>query len=118
MGEVRRRRMCRGRCVGGVDAGWVFIMKLVSWNVRGFRGAEKRKEVRQLIGEKCPFIIYLQETKLGVCEESLCLSMWGHLNVAFFYRPSVGASGGLLTMWDTDEVEVWSSVSRDYVLSF
>ncbi|MCH95720.1 endonuclease/exonuclease/phosphatase family protein [Trifolium medium] len=34
----------------------------------------------------------------------------------FSYRPSVGASGGLLTMWDPSEVEVWSSVSREHTL--
>jgi len=28
----------------------------------------------------------------------------------------VGASGGLLTVWDTLEVEVWSTVSQDNVL--
>ncbi|MCI48582.1 cytochrome P450, partial [Trifolium medium] len=32
----------------------------------------------------------------------------------FSYRPSVGASGGLLTLWD--EVEVWSSEGREHVL--
>jgi len=28
----------------------------------------------------------------------------------------VGASGGLLTIWDSLEVEVWSSVSQDHML--
>jgi len=28
----------------------------------------------------------------------------------------VGASGGLLIVWDSKEVEVWSSVSQDHVL--
>jgi hypothetical protein len=35
---------------------------------------------------------------------------------AFSYRPSVGASGGHLIIWDSLEVEVWSSESRDHVL--
>jgi len=28
----------------------------------------------------------------------------------------VGASGGMLIMWDSVEVEVWSSVSQDHML--
>jgi len=34
-------------------------MTLLSWNVRGLGGMEKRREVRLLVGEKKPFIICL-----------------------------------------------------------
>ena len=30
----------------------------------GLRGFEKRREVRKLVGEKSPFILCLQETKM------------------------------------------------------
>ncbi|GAU46774.1 hypothetical protein TSUD_402850 [Trifolium subterraneum] len=43
-------------------------------------------------------------------------SLWGSPDHAFSFRPSVGASGGLLTLWNTSEVEVWSSTSREHVL--
>jgi len=46
----------------------------------------------------------------------LCLSMWGDTEHAYSYRSLVGPSGGLLTMWDTFEVEVWSTISQDHVL--
>ncbi|MCI48605.1 cytochrome P450 [Trifolium medium] len=42
--------------------------------------------------------------------------MWGNSPHAYSYRPSVGASGGLLTIWDSAEVEVCSSVSLEHVL--
>ena len=77
---------------------------------------EKRREVRLLVGEKHPLIICLQETKFMVCDDSVCSSLWGSSSYAFSYWPSVGASGGLLTMWDSSEVEVWSSVSQEHVL--
>ncbi|GAU22998.1 hypothetical protein TSUD_98270 [Trifolium subterraneum] len=35
---------------------------------------------------------------------------------SYSYRPSLGASGRLLIMWDEAEVEVWSSVSFNHVL--
>jgi exonuclease III len=91
-------------------------MKIVSWNIRGLGGLEKRKEVRKLIGDLGPSILCLQETKLHSCDASLSLALWGNSPHAFSYRPSVGASGGLLTLWDSSEVEVWSSESRDHVL--
>jgi exonuclease III len=91
-------------------------MRIISWNIRGLGGLVKRKEVRKLVGEKNPSIVCLQETKLHLCDDFLCSSLWGNSPHAFSFRPSIGASGGLLTIWDTTEVEVWSSVSRDHVL--
>jgi exonuclease III len=91
-------------------------MKILSWNIRGLRGLEKRKEVRRIVGEKKPFIVCIQETKLQSCDVLLCSSLWGSAPHCFSFRPSVGASGGLLTMWDSSEVEVWSSTSREHVL--
>jgi exonuclease III len=83
-------------------------MKIVSWNVRGLGRLEKRKEVRKLIGDLAPSILCIQETKLQSCDASLSLALWGNSPHAFSYRSSVGASGGLLTLWDSSKVEVWS----------
>jgi hypothetical protein len=91
-------------------------MKIASWNVRGLGRVDKRKEVRKLVGEKHPLIVCLQETKLQACDDFLCTSVWGDSPFGFSFRPSVGASGGLLTLWDTTEVEVWSSISHDHAL--
>ncbi|GAU19481.1 hypothetical protein TSUD_77250 [Trifolium subterraneum] len=56
------------------------------------------------------------ETKLFTCDDFLCTTLWGNSPHSFSYRPSVGASGGLLTLWDSAEVEVWSTESREHVL--
>jgi hypothetical protein len=52
-----------GEVEGGEVSG--VLMKLISWNVRGLGGFEKRREVRQLVREKCPFIFCIQESKCG-----------------------------------------------------
>jgi len=91
-------------------------MQLLSWNVRGLGGMEKRREVRLLVAETRPHILCLQETKLPVFHDSVCASLWGISNHAYSFRSSVGASGGLLTMWDCSEVEVWSTVSQEHVI--
>ncbi|KAK2403399.1 DNA-(apurinic or apyrimidinic site) endonuclease [Trifolium repens] len=91
-------------------------MKIISWNIRGLGGLEKRQEVHKLVGDLHPSILCLQETKLQSCDGSLCMSLWGSSPHDFSYRPSVEASGGLLTLWDSSVVEVWLSESRDHVL--
>jgi len=102
---------------GGVVVGVrVCVMSLVSWNVWGLGGWEKRKEVKDLVKEKLPFVLCLQETKLQLIDGFLCTSLWGNSKHDYSYSSSVGASGGLLTVWDTSEVEVWASVRGDRFL--
>ncbi|MCI41742.1 cytochrome P450, partial [Trifolium medium] len=91
-------------------------MKIISGNIRGLGGLEKRNEVRKLVGDLNPLILCLQETKLQTCDDFLCSTLWGNSPHAFSYRPSVGASGGQLTLWDSSEVDVWSTESREHVL--
>jgi exonuclease III len=76
----------------------VCLMKIVSRNFRGLGGLEKREEVRKLVGDLCPSILCLQETKLPTFDASLSLSLWDNSPHAFSFRPSVGASGGLVTL--------------------
>jgi len=44
----------------------VCVMKIVTWNVRGLGGFEKRREVRSLVEEKKLTVVCVQETKLVV----------------------------------------------------
>jgi hypothetical protein len=74
-------------------------MRLLSRNVLGLGGFEKRKEVKELVREKYPFVLR-------------------PLNYDYSFRPSVGLSGGLLTVWDTSEVEVSASSRGDHFLLF
>jgi len=51
-----------------------------------------------------------------VIEGAMAESLWGGSCHGYSFRSSVGASGGLLTMWDSSEVEVWSSSTQEHVL--
>ena len=42
--------------------------------------------------------------------------IWGDTPCGFSYRPSEGASGGLITLWDTSRVDVCSTMSFGGVL--
>jgi len=60
--------------VGGEGCVW-YPMKIVSWNVRGLGGFEKRREVWKLVSEKSPFIVCIQETKLENVDSFLCSTL-------------------------------------------
>ena len=102
--------------VGGLGVVDVVTMKIISWNVRGLGSFKKRREVRQLVREKNPFILCIQETKLAIIDDFVCKAIWGDDCVGYSFRPSLGASGGLVTLWDSNKVDVWSTISFDHVL--
>jgi len=91
-------------------------MKVISYNVRGLGGGEKRVEVRRFVQENNPFVLCIQESKLSIVDEFLVKSIWGISPCGFSFQPSVGASGGLLTVWDSSLIDVWSSMSFAHVL--
>lgn len=78
-------------------------MKVLSYNVRGLGGGEKRLEVRRLVQEKQPSVLCIQESKLMAVSERLVESVWGAAPCGF-------------TVWDTSRVDVWSSMSFGHVL--
>ena len=55
----------------GVDGVGVRVckMRIVSWNVHGLGGLEKRKEVKELVKDKAPLELCIQETKLQVIDD-------------------------------------------------
>jgi len=91
-------------------------MKVISYNVRGLGGGEKRVEVRRLVHEKNPFVLCIQESKMSFVDDFLIKSIWGLTPCGYSYQPSVGASGGLITVWDSSLIDVWSSTSFGHVL--
>ena len=57
------RHIVDQRVGGGVGAR-VEVMKVLSYNVRGLGGVEKRMEVRRLVQEKQPRVLCIQESKV------------------------------------------------------
>jgi len=53
---------------------------------------------------------------MHVVDAFLCSSIWGATSYGYSYHPLVWASGGLLTVWDSSEVEVWSTFSMEDVV--
>ncbi|GAU43582.1 hypothetical protein TSUD_27840 [Trifolium subterraneum] len=63
----------------------------------------------------CDEDYFLECSRIGWAKEEEG-ALWGNSPHDFSYRPSVGESGGLLSIWDSNEVEVWSTESRENVL--
>jgi len=108
-GEAREVRVVWALCGGsGV---WMEAMKIISINIRGLGAVVKKREIRRLVVEKKPTVLCIQETKLEVVDEFLCRSLWGTDPMSFSFKSSVGASGGIITVWDPSLVDVWLSVN-------
>jgi exonuclease III len=94
----------------------VVVMKIISYNVRGLGGGEKRVEVRKLVLEKNPRVLCIQESKLSMVNDMVVKSFWGDSPFGYSFQQSVGASGGLVTVWDPSRVVVFSSMRLDHAL--
>ena len=100
--------------VGGV---WKVSMKILTYNARGLGGGEKKVEVRRLVLEKRLMVLCIQETKLELINDQLVKALWEEGMHNFSYQPFVGASGGMVTVWYTFRVEVWTSSRFNHVLA-
>jgi len=76
----------------------------------------KKKEIQKMVKFYRPWILCVQETKLEIINDFFCASLWGNPYHSYSYRPSVGASGGILTIWDTTEVDVMITRSMAHVV--
>jgi hypothetical protein len=74
--------------------------KILSWNVRGLNEGKKRLRVKRLLSQWKVDIVCLQETKLELITPGLVQSLWSCPYVEWSHVASVGASGGILLMWD------------------
>ncbi|MCH92576.1 cytochrome P450, partial [Trifolium medium] len=78
----------------------------------GLGAGEKRREIRRLISESKVDILCLQESKLEVVDIGLIRFLWGSEEVDFSFISSVGASGGIITIWNPRVVHVWYSMAK------
>ena len=80
----------------------VFFMKhkILSWNVRGLNEGKKRSRVRRLLRQWKVDIVCFQETKLDMITPSVVQSLWSCPYMEWCHMDSIGASGGILLMWD------------------
>ena len=80
-------------------------LKILFWNVRGLHGRDKRLQIKNRIRMWRADIICIQETKVELITRGFVRSLWRCHYVDWVYLGSLGASGGILVMWDRRVVE-------------
>jgi hypothetical protein len=90
---------------------------IVSWNVRGLNGSDKRLKVRNLLRRWKADIICLQETKMAYISGSFVRSVWSCPYADWCYLASRGTAGGILLMWDRRVVEKMEMYVGEFVVA-
>ena len=78
----------------------VNFMKIASWNIRGLGRKKKKKTVRRICSKEKLSMILIQESKLQEVNERIFRSLSGKCPYQGEWVGSVGAAGGLITLWD------------------
>ena len=81
-----------------LSAGYKFLMKFLSWNIRGLGRTEKKKAVRSMVARCQADFLLLQESKLEKVENKLLKSIWGKNSFDGKVSLAVGSAGGLISI--------------------
>lgn len=84
-------------------------MKVLSYNIRGVGSTVKRKEIQSLIQKYNFDFCCVQETKDEDLSVETCREIWGFGNFGWAKRDSIGRSGGILSIWNSEKFKVTSS---------
>ena len=76
------------------------MLRMLLWNVRGLNDLRKRDVFKFFLRDWRCDLICLQETKLEVVSLSVIRSLWGNFSIGFVFLKVIGASGGIIVMWD------------------
>ncbi|GJT18906.1 RNA-directed DNA polymerase, eukaryota [Tanacetum coccineum] len=73
----------------------------ISINTNGIVGDNKKGWIRELVDRNSPLFVGIQESKLLSCDKNVIRSLWPRNYINFAVSNSVGASGGIITIWDS-----------------
>jgi exonuclease III len=79
---------------------------LACWNVHGLGQRRKRDDVRAAVDSFLPSILCIQESKLTDISSLLASSFLPSTLRHFIFKPSIGASGGIITAWDNQTLQL------------
>ena len=75
--------------------------KVLCWNVQGLNSAARQRAVREKTEDSQCVVICLQETKYETIDHNFIRSFCPRRFDQFVVVPSRGASGGILTIWNS-----------------
>ena len=90
---------------------------IFNWNPRGLNDVKRRDVVCDLVQSPPSHLVCLQETKLQNVDDFTAAHLGGHRLKNFAQRPAIGTRGGILLLWDENEVQVSDIVTATYSIS-
>lgn len=100
-------------------------MIILSWNARGIGAKVKKSLIRNLIRKHEPFFVFIQESKTETCSQKIINSIWNIPTIGWCASPSLGLSGGILSMWNNSHFKIevykihqrWIAISENIIPS-
>ncbi|XP_028119165.1 uncharacterized protein LOC114316678 [Camellia sinensis] len=80
--------------MGDFECSICFLMKLLSWNIRGLGKAEKQGRIKKLLKDRHIDVVFFQETKKAVVSEIAARGLWGSRNMEYMSVDPEGTAGG------------------------
>ena len=74
-------------------------MKIISMNIRGVGGSNKKKYLRELIKKEGADLVCLQEIKCKKMVMKEIFKLWGSNEVEWIENGNENNVGGVITMW-------------------
>lgn len=78
---------------------------------------KKRRKIQRTINHANPDSIFFSEAKTESFSSSLIRQLWGRNDVAWIEAPAVGASGGMVLLWDKNKIEILDFLIGGYTIS-
>jgi hypothetical protein len=73
-------------------------------------------KIRELVQSQRVDFLAIQETKMEVVSDAVCRNLWGDDDCQWVFLPSVGSSGGILSIWNkSDSMFIFSFVGEGLV---
>ena len=92
-------------------------VKIISWNVRGVNGSEKRKVIKNFLRSYRVDIVCLQETKVQEMSVELVRSLGVGRRLNWKALNAEGSAGGILLFWDNSRITLVDSIVGSYSVS-
>lgn len=91
-------------------------MILFSWNLRGLGAKIKRNVLKKSLLTHEPWFAFIQESKLESISGIMMKTIWNNSDLEFCLSPSIGSSGGLLSLWKKSKFNMeFSRCERNWI---
>lgn len=96
--------------MGGEDEEDTMI--ILSFNIRAGDSLSKKRRLNHIIRKGKANIVFLQETKILVMNDTIAMSLWGVKEIEWTTLGSNGKSGGIIIRWRKKFLSLLFSFSR------